>query len=127
MNKLVTISAILGISFPIVACGETEEGKFESLSISQIKSELKDPDSAKITEISVTKCPADSKRAEKLQDNKYQLLFRAQVNAKNSYGGYAGKQGFHCEITKNDSARCYDHDESLSKFCKQWYVFESKN
>ena len=93
MNKLVTLSAILGISFLLVGCGE--EGKFEKAAIKELKSALKDPDSAKIEDAKVLKCPSDSARAKKFKDNR-SFLFQAQLNAKNSYGGYTGKKPWQC-------------------------------
>lgn len=119
MNKLVTISAILGISFPIVACGETEEAKFEKAAVKELVSELKDPDSAKISDAKVLKCPSDTARAKKYKDNR-SFLFQAQLNAKNSYGAYTGKKPWQCiALRTTDDIYCEeDHDIKLSSFCK---------
>ena len=115
MNKLVTLSAIFGMSFLLVGCGE--EGKFEKAAIKELKSALKDPDSAKITDIEVKKCSFDTVRGKNFKDDRV-YLFLAEVNAKNSYGGYTGKQVWMCNSIRGDlDLYCIEANKPLKEFC----------
>lgn len=115
MNKLVTLSAIFGISFLLVGC--SEEGKFEKASIALLKSKLLDPDSAKITDTQVAKCSSDTVRGKKFKDDRV-YLFRAEVNAKNAYGGYTGKKLWMCySFSKILNLYCIEASQLLKDFC----------
>lgn len=118
VNKTTTILSVFGISFLLAGC--SEEGKFEKAAIKYLKSELKDPDSAKITDTSVFRCSSSTPRGQAAKDKNYTLLFRAKVNAKNSYGGYTGEKNWFCKLWKApDDFQCLDVAESSDVFCNE--------
>ncbi len=79
---------ILVIPFILAACN-TQEDELKKIAISSIKEQLRDPDSAKFSGVFLPK------------GDKGNVSVCGNVNAKNSFGGYAGTVRFLVYIYNN--------------------------
>lgn len=98
MNKLI---AIVVTTVLIIGC-QSQEEKDNSIvinkCISELKSELKDPDSMKLTSepsVYISHVPAYNNKK----------MVSLHYNVKNSYGGYVGNETFYCSF--NDDGTIY--------------------
>lgn len=116
-----TIASLLaiGLAIPAHAYSDSEiEAAVIDTCQNAIKDGLKDPDSAKFADwnsweiLHSSKSGPDEMTFDKSAGDRW-FEAAGEVNAKNSFGGYAGKQGYYCDAVVSTSGNVHALSHSV--------------